>query len=113
MSDYKTKAVPQELGNTISDYLKYEATYQTRVTVPAAPGTKAGSFVEFPLRGKKLVALSDEYDGEVVVQPHNCIIDLSLLTSAAVNAATSEASLEALQKEGDPYGIVYIGKPKE
>ncbi|MFC5920855.1 oxaloacetate decarboxylase alpha chain [Neisseria weixii] len=113
MSEYKNKTVSHELGNTVSDYIKYEATYQTRVAVAAAPGTKAGTFVDFPLRGKKLIALTDESDGKVLVQPHNCVIDLSLLTAAAVNAATAESGLDGLKKEGDPYGIVYTGTPKD
>lgn len=112
MSEYQAKTNPQTLGHTVSDYIKYEAAYQTRVEVPAAPGTKAGTFVEYPLRGKKLVALSDERDGKVVVQPHNCVIDVSLIAVADINAAATGNTFDGLKKDGDPYGIIYIGTPK-
>ena len=107
MSKVKTEI----LGPVISDFLKYEATPQTRVAVAADTGTKAGKFVEYPLRGKKLVALTDENDGKVVVQPLNCIIDLSKVADADIKTATTGKTLDALKKEGDAYGIVYQGKP--
>ena len=76
MSDQKTN--PQTLGPTTGAFIKYEATQLTRVAVGAAKGTKAGAFVDYPLReGKKLLALTDEQDGKVVVQPHNCIVNLA------------------------------------
>lgn len=49
MSKVKTEI----LGPVISDFLKYEATPLTRVAVAADAGTKAGSFVTYPLRNKK------------------------------------------------------------
>lgn len=106
-----SKAKTEILGPAISDFLKYEATPQTRVAVAATVGTKAGKFVEYPLRGKKLVALTDEADGKVIVQPLNCVIDLSKVADADVKAATAEKTLDALKKEGDAYGIVYQGAP--
>lgn len=111
MSEQKTN--PQTLGPSTSDYLKWEATHLTRVAVAADAGTKAGTFVNYPARsGKKLLALTDEQDGKVLVQPHNCIIDLSLVSDAAVKAAASSGgNLAGLQADGDPYGIVYIGSP--
>lgn len=105
MSEVKTEI----LGPAVSDFLKYEATPLTRAAVAAETGTKAGKFVDYPLRGKKLVALTDEADGKVVVQPFNCIIDLSLIADADIKAAAK--TLDALKKEGDAYGIVYQGKP--
>ena len=83
------------------------------MAVSAAKGTKAGTFVDYPLReGKKLLALTDEQDGKVVVQPHNCVINLALVAESAVNAAASTGgNLAGLQKDGDPYGIVYQGTP--
>nr|DAS54062.1 MAG TPA: hypothetical protein [Caudoviricetes sp.] len=94
-------------------FLKYEATPLTRVAVTAPKGTKAGTFVDAPLRdGKKLLALTDEADGKVLVQPHNCVIDLSLVKASDVNAAASTGgNLDGLKKDGDPYGIVYQGVP--
>ena len=54
MSDQKTN--PQTLGPTTGAFIKYEATQLTRVAVSAAKGTKAGTFVDYPLRaGKKLL----------------------------------------------------------
>lgn len=112
-----SKTTVQTLGNVSGDYLKWEASYQTREAVPAPVGTKAGTFVDYPLRGKKLVAISDEHNGQVLVQPHNCIIDVSLLSAAVISAAlggTTDApkTLHDLQLEGDAHGIVYRGTPQ-
>lgn len=96
----------ETLPPPLAAYLKYEATSLTRVEVPADTGTKMGAFVEFPLRNKKLLALSDEQNGKVVVQPHNCIINVSAIAADALNAA---GGLEQLKQDGDAYGIVYQG----
>ena len=108
MSKVKTEI----LGPVISDFLKYEATPQTRVAVAASQGTKAGTFVNWPFRnGFKLLALTDEADGKVIVQPHNCIINLDRCTDGAIHAGASKQSsnvIEQLNKDGDPYGIVYF-----
>ncbi len=111
-----SKSNPATLGPSISDFLKYEATRLTRTTVPAAIGTKAGALVTFSLRDLPLVALTDESDGQVIVQPHNCIIDLSLVSEAAINTAlggTEELpkTVEDLAKQGDAFGIIYQGTP--
>ncbi len=105
----------QTLPKVLSALLKYEQTPETRVTVPAAVGTKAGQFVDYPPReGKKLVALSDEQNGVVVVQPFNCVIDASMLDLAEARAAAStEGTFEGLQKDGDPFGIMYVGLPQD
>lgn len=107
MSEIKTET----LGTVVGDFLKYEATPLTRVAVTAEKGTKAGKFIDYPLRGKKLVALTDEADGKVIVQPLNCVIDLTRIADADIKAATSAKTLDALKKEGDAYGIVYLGSP--
>lgn len=104
MSEYQAKTHPQSLPPVLGDLLKYEATRLTRIEVPADKGTKMGTFVDFPLRGKKLLALSDEKDGKVVVQPHNCIINLDAVAADAVSGA---GGLEQLKRDGDAYGIVY------
>lgn len=109
MSKVKTEV----LGSSLSDFLKYEATPQTRVSVAAPVGTKAGKFVDFPLRGKKLLALTDEEDGKVIIQPYNCIVDLSAVATEDVKAATATKTLDALKKEGDAYGIVYLNGSSE
>ncbi|UOO89597.1 oxaloacetate decarboxylase alpha chain [Vitreoscilla massiliensis] len=111
-----SKSNPATLGPTISDFLKWDASRLTRTTVPAAIGTKAGALVEFPLREMPLVALTDESDGQVVVQPHSCIIDLSLVSEAAISTAlggTEELpkTVEDLAKQGDAFGIIYQGTP--
>ena len=60
-----SKAKTEILGPAISDFLKYEATPLTRVAIAASQGTKAGTFVKFPLRSEfKLLALTDEADGK-------------------------------------------------
>ena len=105
MSKVKTEI----LGPAISDFLKYEATPLTRVAVAADAGTKAGSFVMYPLRKKKLVALTDEADGKVIVQPFNCIIECKDILIKAKAAFASSADME---KEGDAYGIIYANLPK-
>lgn len=103
----------QTMPKVLSALLKYEQTPETRVTVAAETGTKAGQFVDYPPReGKKLVALSDEQNGVVVVQPYNCVIDASLLNlEEAAAAASTEGTIEGLQKDGDAYGIVYTNVP--
>ncbi|WP_296184506.1 oxaloacetate decarboxylase alpha chain [uncultured Neisseria sp.] len=107
MSKVKTEI----LGPVISDFLKYEATPLTRVAIVAPQGTKAGTFVNWPFRdGLKLLALTDEADGKVIVQPHNCIINLDRCSDDAIRAGMSKSSnsvIEQLNKDGDPYGIVY------
>lgn len=86
--------------------IQWEATSMTRVLVPATTGLKAGQLVNYPLRNQKLVALTDEYEGKVQVQPHNCVIHLD-------HTPTSEIeNLETLKTQGDTYGIVYRGTPK-
>ncbi|WP_308905136.1 hypothetical protein [Neisseria subflava] len=55
--------------------------------------------------------MTDEADGKVVVQPLNCIIDLSKVADADIKTATTGKTLDALKKEGDAYGIVYQGTP--
>ena len=59
----------ETLRPVVGAFLKYEATPLTRVAVTAPKGTKAGTFVDAPLRdGKKLLALTDEADGTVLVR---------------------------------------------
>ena len=93
------------LGVGIGDILKFEATTLTRVKVKVSEGTRAGDWVNFSLRGNKLVALTDEQDGYALVQPHNCIIDLRY-------CAKPENISDTLQ-QGDRFGIQYIGAPVE
>lgn len=117
MSSYVNKTNPATLGIGIGDILKYEATPLTRVSVTAPANTKAGALVAYPLRAKPLVALTDEADGKVVVQPHNCIINLDHVSEAAIATAlgsTEQApkDVDDLIEQGDSFGIVYVGTPK-
>lgn len=89
-----------------TNILRYEATSMTRIEVPATQGLKAGQLVDYPLRAQKLVALTDEQDGKVQIQTHNCVIDLSRTPASEIS------NLETFKKQGDTYGIVYRGTPK-
>ena len=96
----------ETLPTTTGEILHYEATSITRETVSADTGIKAGQLVDYPLRGQKLVALTDEADGKVQVQPHNCVIYLNFTPAAEIE------DLDAFKKAGDAHGIVYRGTPK-
>ena len=101
----------------IGDILKGEALPLSRVAVPAEKGTKAGTLVKYPLRKLYLVALTDEQEGKVLVQPHNCVVNLDHTSDAALKKLKAGAddstplTVDLLRKEGDNYGIVYIGAP--
>lgn len=109
--EYQVKSNPQTMPPPLSAYLKWENTHKTRQMVDAPKGTKMGTFVDYPVRGKKYIALSDEKDGKVMIQPHNCVIDLSLITESAINAART--SLAAMKSEDNAFGIVYQGTPSK
>lgn len=103
----QTQAKPRLIRQ--GDILKSEADRLTRIEIPALTGTKMGDLVEYKLRKQKLVALSDEQNGKVQVQPHNCVINLDFVNLGSVKA-------ETLIKDGDAYGIKYISpnsKPTE
>ncbi|WII93184.1 oxaloacetate decarboxylase alpha chain [Kingella negevensis] len=96
----------EKLPLNMGAILHYEATSATRESVTATTGLKAGQLVDYPLRGQKLVALTDEQDGKVTVQPYNCIVYLD-------NTPASEMEdWDAFKKQGDQFGIVYRGAPK-
>jgi len=82
--------MPKEiLGAAMGDLLKGEALTLSRVAVAAEKGTKAGQLVKYAPRGEShyLIALTDEVNGEVVVQPWNCVIDLAAVNKADITAA--------------------------
>ena len=101
------------------DLLKGEALPLSRRVVRVTPGTKAGQLVKYTLRKGNpwLGALTDEMNGEVVVQPHNCVINLdfvaeSEITGKKVNeAAAANMKVDDFIADGDAYGIIYIGTP--
>lgn len=82
-------------GLQIGDILKWEATPLTRIKVTAPKGTKAGQlfvldpseqgtavkgvFLECPIE----VALTDEEDGQVVIQPLNAVLNGAVITEHA------------------------------
>ena len=116
--------MPKEiLGAAMGDLLKGEALTLSRVAVAAEKGTKAGQLVKYAPRGDShyLIALTDEVNGEVVVQPWNCVIDLAAVNKADITAAKIKPkgggadvalTVVELNSMGDLYGIAYIGAPK-
>ena len=110
--------MPNEAYVTIGDILKSEADSSNRVAIEAPTGTKAGQLVKFSLRNEYLIALTDETNGEVLVQPHNCTMFLGNIPQANIDAVfTDEAeevplTTEQLITQGDLYGIKYVGTPK-
>lgn len=111
MSD--TQAVPavptpEPTLITIGDILKSEADRHSRENIKA-DNIKIGQLVAHPIRKKPLVALSNSEHGKVLVQPHNCVINLAVIKEADIKAVAT--SVDAFIKQGDEYGIKYIGKP--
>ena len=109
--------MPNEYYVTIGDILKSEADSSNRIAIPAEVGTKPGRLVKYTERNEYLFALTDETNGEVLVQPHNCTVFLGGIPQANIDAVfTDEAgevplTTEVLIKQGDLYGIKYVGTP--
>ncbi len=110
--------MPSEPYVTIGDILKSEADSSNRIAIPATDGTKTGQMVKYTERNEYLIALTDETNGEVLVQPHNCTVFLGNIPQANIDAVfTDEEGLvpltvATLKTQGDLYGIKYIGTPK-
>lgn len=104
-----------DLELTIGDILKSEADPNNRVAVTASAGTKAGQLVKFELRDEYLVALTDESYGQVLVQPHNCVIYLDNIKQSVLDGKFSDdlstvpLTVDDLITQGDAHGIKYIG----
>lgn len=102
---------------TIGDLLKSEADVNSRIAIPAPVGTKIGQLVKYGVRDQYLVALSDEEHGKVLVQPHNCVIDLDNVALADITALHGDTdglvplTADTLIREGDTHGIKFIGTP--
>lgn len=102
---------------TLGDILKSEADANSRMAIPATVGTKIGQLVKHEARDEYLIALSDEVNGEVLVQPWNCVIDLSVIKQADITAQftdeldTVPLTTAELLTQGDTHGIKYIGTP--
>lgn len=88
---------------TIGDILKSEADQKSRISINAPKGTKIGDVVKYEPRNQYLIALSDEVHGMVLVQPRNCLICLDKIV------LPSDVSAEILIRQGDAYGIQYVG----
>ena len=103
---------------TIGDILKSEADPNNRITIPAPVGTKTGQPVKYVARDQYLFALTDEVNGEVLVQPHNCVMNLAPIMQADIDAVFTDGdSLVPLTNaelltQGDAHGIKYIGTPR-
>lgn len=103
---------------TIGDILKSEADPNNRIAIPAPVGTKTGQLVKYAERKEYLIALSDETNGEVLVQPHNCVMNLAPIMQADIDAVfTDDLSAVPLTNaelltQGDAHGIKYIGTPR-
>lgn len=106
------------LDLTIGDILKSEADPNNRIAIPAPVGTKTGQLVKYAERKEYLIALSDETNGEVLVQPHNCVMFLGGILQADIDAVFSDEAntipltAATLRTQGDLYGIKYVGTPR-
>lgn len=103
---------------TIGDILKSEADPNNRIAIPAPVGTKTGQPVKYAARDEYLLALTDEVNGEVLVQPHNCVMYLAPILQADIDAVFTDELDEVplttaeLIAQGDTHGIKYIGTPR-
>lgn len=93
---------------TRGDILKSEADPMSRISVKA-DNIKMGQLVEHPMRKQFLVALSDSEHGQVLVQPHNCVINLDFVAESAITGKS--LTVATFIKQGDAHGIKYIGTP--
>lgn len=108
MSNYQVKSNPQTMPLPLSAYLKWEQTAHTRQMIAAPKGTKMGTFVDYAPSGSKLLALSDEVDGKVMVQPKNCLIEWSSITATAIERA---GDIQAIVNAGAKHGVIYRNAP--
>lgn len=107
-TEYQIKSNPQTMPYPLSAYLKWENTPHTRQTIAAPKGTKMGEFVDYAPYGTKLLALSDEHDGKVMVQPKDCIIEYGNLSEKAIAQVDN---WQTLVNTAVNYGIVYRNAP--
>lgn len=109
-TDLPTTFLPTKAPTTRGDLLKAEADPKSRQVIKA-DGVKMGQLVHYDLRGAYLVALSHSEHGAVLVQPHNCTINLDFVKKSDIES--KNLTLQDLVTEGDAYGIQYIGTPYE
>lgn len=106
-----TPAIPQIIRR--GDLLKAEACRHSRIVI-TADNIKIGQLVEHPTRKQYLVALSNSEHGKVLVQPHNCTINLDFVALSDITdkqSGSKALSVDELKKQGDGFGIKYIGTP--
>lgn len=95
------------------DLLKAEADRHSRIVIKA-DNIKIGQLVQHPERKQYLVALSDSERGKVLVQPHNCTINLDFVSETEITTkqnGSKALTVDDFKKQGDTYGIKYIGTP--
>lgn len=103
----QAKTTAETLPLTASVFLKYEATPATRVWVPAEKGAKIGQLIPYALAlNTHFVALTDEKDGKVMIQPLNCVMDTRHISDEEINKA---GGYEALMKAWFAYGVAVDG----
>lgn len=108
MTDRKTQA--ETLPLTADAFLKWEATPLTRVSIPAPKGTKTGQLVMSPWgSGIWFIALGDEKDGKVVVQPQMCAMDLQYVSDEEIAKA---GGVEILITSWLGFGVGVVGTDK-
>ena len=104
---YQAKTTTETLSLTASAFLKYEATPATRAQVPATKGTKLGQLVQYALANNvRFVALTDEKDGKVMIQPLNCVMDTRHIATEEI---TQAGGYEILVKAWLTYGVAVDG----
>ena len=86
---------------TIGDILKSEADPNNRIAIPAPAGTKTGQPVKYAARDEYLFALTDEVNGEVLVQPHNCVMYLDPILQADIDAVFTDVVLAIERRRHD------------
>lgn len=110
-TEYKIKSNPQTMPYPLGAYLKWENTPHTREQIDAPEGTKLGDIVDYAPRGSKLIALSDERDGKVVVQPYHCVIELASVNPQKLSELGDDG-LHALITLNQAYGVKYQSAPE-
>ena len=108
MTNIKTQA--ETLPLTADAFLKWEAMPLTRISIPAPKGTKTGQLVASPWgSGIWFIALGDEQDGKVVVQPQMCAMDLQYVSDEEIAKA---GGVEILIAAWLGFGVGVVGTDK-
>ncbi len=90
---------------TIGDLLKSEADWHSREAIDAPIGTKIGQFVAHPTLKLPLVALSDENNGKVLVQPGQSVIFIDNILPEDLPQGVNAEDLASASLQ---YGIKYV-----